>query len=89
MSLPFIRLLVRSLFVRSRGVKKMTLGCKKVMTRGRRSKNKERAKKGSCSKSGFSNLKCRHKFFEVCVGRVEFPSNLQDPVHYRKQTTDE
>jgi hypothetical protein len=43
--LPFGRSFVGHSFVRRRGVNKMTKGGKKVMTRGRRSKNNARAEK--------------------------------------------
>jgi hypothetical protein len=36
----------------------MTMGGKKVMTRGRRSKITGRAEKRACSKIGVSNLEC-------------------------------
>jgi hypothetical protein len=51
--LPFVRSLVRLLVRSSSWSKKMTMGCKKVMTRGRRSKNTGRAEKVLVANSGF------------------------------------
>jgi hypothetical protein len=70
--------LVRS-FVCRRGVKRLTMGGKKVMTRGRRSKNKEQAKKKFLwPNRGLKSRVQRHTLLEECVGRIVFLSfNLQ------------